>query len=64
MRWSDYPKWGKWAADWAARYHAGLRDQPVRAQVKPGETLAALPLAAPDIAEPMEVILARSEELV
>ena len=64
MRWSDYPKWGKWAADWAARYHAGLRDQPVRAQVKPGETLAALPLAAPDIAEPMEVILADFERIV
>jgi aromatic-L-amino-acid decarboxylase len=64
MRWADYPKWGKWAADWAARYHAGLRDRPVRAQVTPGQTLAALPASPPDQPEKMEVILRDFETIV
>jgi len=42
MRWSDFPKWGRYVADWAADYHAGLRGRPVRAQTKPGEIAAQL----------------------
>ena len=64
MRWSEFPKWGRWAADWAGRYHAGLRDRPVRAQTRPGEVLAALPACPPETAEPMEAILADFEAIV
>ncbi|MEM6941201.1 MAG: pyridoxal-dependent decarboxylase [Pseudomonadota bacterium] len=58
MDWDAFRSRGRDAADWAADYHAGLRDRPVRAQVRPGETLAALPLEAPEAAEPLEEILA------
>lgn len=64
MRWGDFPKWGHWLADWAAQYHAGLRDRPVRAQVKPGSTLAALPDAPPDTAQPIEDVIADFERIV
>jgi len=58
MNWEEFRKRGKDAADWAADYHANLRDRPVRAQTKPGDILAALPLSAPDTAEPIDDILA------
>ncbi|WP_323786392.1 pyridoxal phosphate-dependent decarboxylase family protein [Thalassovita sp.] len=64
MRWSEFPKWGKWAADWAAQYHAGLRDRPVRAQTKPGEVMAQLPTAPPDAPQPIEDIVADFESIV
>jgi aromatic-L-amino-acid decarboxylase len=64
MRWSDFPKWGHWLADWAAQYHATLRDRPVRAQVRPGETLAALPDTPPDAAQPIEDVIADFERIV
>ena len=64
MRWSDFPKWGKWAADWATQYHAGLRDRPVRAQTKPGEVLAALPVSPPDAPQPIEDVIADFERIV
>ncbi|MDQ2089222.1 pyridoxal phosphate-dependent decarboxylase family protein [Marimonas arenosa] len=64
MRWSDFPKWGKWAADWAANYHATLRDRPVRAQTKPGEIAAQLPASPPDAPQPIEDILADFERIV
>lgn len=58
MNWEEFRTRGKDAADWAADYHANLRDRPVRAQTKPGDILAALPLSAPDTAEPIDDILA------
>lgn len=58
MNWEEFRSRGKDAADWAADYHANLRDRPVRAQTKPGDILAALPLSAPDAAEPIDDILA------
>ncbi|MDU8926374.1 pyridoxal-dependent decarboxylase [Alisedimentitalea sp. MJ-SS2] len=64
MRWSDFPKWGKWAADWAANYHATLRERPVRAQTKPGEIAAQLPTAPPDAPQPIEDILSDFETIV
>ncbi|MBA84799.1 pyridoxal phosphate-dependent decarboxylase family protein [Thalassobius sp. S69A] len=64
MRWNDFPKWGKWAADWAANYHAGLKDKPVRAQTKPGDILAALPASPPDSAQPIEDVIADFENIV
>ncbi|MCA0922303.1 pyridoxal phosphate-dependent decarboxylase family protein [Pseudooceanicola nanhaiensis] len=64
MRWTDFPKWGRWMADWAAGYHAGLRDRPVRARSTPGAVLAALPAHAPEAPEPMEQVIADFESLV
>lgn len=61
MDWEDFRKRGTDAAHWAADYHAGLRDRPVRAQVKPGDTLAQLPSQAPEAAEPIDTILADLE---
>ena len=64
MRWSEFSRWGYWLADWAGRYHEGLRDRPVRAQVSAGDTLAALPLEAPEQAEPMADVIADFERIV
>lgn len=64
MRWNEFPKWGKWAANWAAGYHATLRDRPVRARTKPGDIAAQLPLSPPDAAQPIEDIIADFETIV
>ena len=64
MNWSDFPRWGKWMADWAASYHGNLRNLPVRSPAKPGDTLAALPPAAPEAPEPMDQVLADFERIV
>ena len=60
----DLRHWSKRAADWAAEYHAGLRDRPVRAPLTPGAVSAALPPAPPETAEPMETIWADFQRLV
>ncbi|MFZ1339586.1 MAG: pyridoxal-dependent decarboxylase, partial [Paracoccaceae bacterium] len=52
----DLRHWSKRAADWAAEYHAGLRDRAVRAPLLPGAVSSQLPAAAPEAAEPMEAI--------
>jgi aromatic-L-amino-acid decarboxylase len=57
-------QWSKRAADWAADYHAGLRERPVRAPLVPGAVSQQLPGAAPDGAEPMEAIWADFERIV
>lgn len=64
MRWSDFPKWGRYVADWAAEYHAGLRGRPVRAQTKPGEIAAQLDTAAPEEGHPVEEVIADFERIV
>jgi aromatic-L-amino-acid decarboxylase len=64
MNWTDFAGWGRRVADWAADYHQSLRQRPVRAQVKPGEILNALPEAPPELAEEMETIFADFEKIV
>ncbi len=64
MRWSDFPKWGTWLGDWAARYHAGLRDRPVRARTKPGEIAAQLPQSPPEEPQPLDDVIADFERIV
>lgn len=64
MNHDDLNHWSKRAADWARDYHAGLRDRPVRAQTRLGETAAKLPPRAPETAEPMEQIFADFEAIV
>jgi len=64
MNHDDLNHWSKQVADWTQDYHATLRDRPVRAQTAPGETAAKLPLTAPEMAEPMEQILADFQSIV
>jgi aromatic-L-amino-acid/L-tryptophan decarboxylase len=56
--------WSHKAADWGVDYRASLRDLPVRAQTKLGETFNALPESAPESAEPMEAIFADFEKII
>lgn len=37
MKYEDLPEWSVRAAEWAARYHATLRDRPVRPVLEPGQ---------------------------
>lgn len=60
----DLRIWSKRAADWAADYHATLRDRPVRAPLVPGAVARQLPPAPPDAAEPMEAIWQDFERIV
>lgn len=64
MRWTDFPEWGRYVADWAADYHAGLRDRPVRAQTKPGEIAAQLAARAPEQGQPVKEVIADFERIV
>ena len=64
MRWTDFPKWGRYVADWAAEYHGSLRERPVRAQTKPGEIAAQLAAAAPEKGEPVEDVIKDFERIV
>jgi len=64
MRWTDFPKWGRYVAYWAAEYHGSLRERPVRAQTKPGEIAAQLAAAAPEQGEPVEDVIKDFERIV
>lgn len=56
--------WSKRAADWAADYHATLRDRPVRAPLVPGAISRQLPPSPPEAAEPVEAIWSDFERIV
>ncbi len=60
----DLRLWSKRAADWAADYHASLRDRPVRAPLVPGAVARQLPPAPPDSPEPMQAIWDDFERIV
>ena len=47
MDWDDFAKWGGQISGWAAEYHRTLRDRPVRAQARPGDTARLLDAAPP-----------------
>jgi aromatic-L-amino-acid decarboxylase len=64
MDWDDFTGWSKKAADWGADYRTSLRDKPVRAQVKPGDTLAQLPASPPETGQPMEEIWSDFQSIV
>ena len=64
MDWDDFADRAKRAADWAARYHATLRDRPVRARTRPGEIAALLPDAPPESPESMDAVLADFERII
>lgn len=60
----DLWHWSRRAADWAHGYHRTLRDRPVRAPLRPGETAAMLPDAPPEEPEPIDRIFADFERIV
>jgi aromatic-L-amino-acid decarboxylase len=64
MDYSDFTTWSNRATAWGQTYLDGLRDRPVRPRVQPGDVAAQLPKAAPEAAEPMEVIFADFERIV
>ncbi len=64
MEWDEFERWGKHVSEWAAAYHRGLRDRPVRAQTTPGETARQLPETPPEDGEAMETILRDFEDIV
>ena len=52
------------AADWARDYRNGLRDRPVRAQVRPGDIAAQLPKSPPETPESADAIFDDFEAIV
>ena len=52
------------AVDWAATYLETVGDQPVLAQVEPGELSAKLPASAPEHGEPFANVLRDMDELI
>ncbi len=60
----EFQDWSRRAADWGAAYRKAIADQPVRAQVKPGDILSALPTAAPESGEGMEAIMDDLDRLI
>ncbi len=64
MDWDEFSQWGKRISDWAADYHKGLPDLPVRAQTAPGEIATQLTNGPPEGAEAMDNIMADFERIV
>ena len=64
MDFDSYGPWARRAVDWTLDYHRTIRERPVRAPLTPGATLAKLPEAPPEAAEPMEAIFADFERIV
>jgi aromatic-L-amino-acid/L-tryptophan decarboxylase len=60
----DFRKWSHKTADWSADYRASLRDRPVRAQSRPGDTFNAVPADPPESAETMDAIFADFENII
>ncbi len=64
MKYEDLPEWSGRVAEWADSYYRGLRDQPVRARVEPGEVTRAIAPGPPEDAEPMERIFSDFTTLI
>ncbi len=56
MKYEELPEWSAKAAEWAAKYHAELRDRPVRPNMKPGEFGAQIPACPPNLPESISEI--------
>ncbi|MBB93176.1 MAG: aspartate aminotransferase family protein [Rhodobacteraceae bacterium] len=64
MEWSEFGDWAHRVADWSQAYRETVGDRPVRAQVRPGEVLGALPAAPPESGEPMDRIFEDFEQVI
>ena len=60
----EFRRHGHRFVDWMADYLAAIERRPVRAQVRPGEIAAQLPLAAPAQGEPLEWIFTDFERIL
>ncbi|HEV8673924.1 MAG TPA: pyridoxal-dependent decarboxylase [Methylomirabilota bacterium] len=59
-----FRRYGRAVVDWIADYLAHPERYPVLARVKPGDVRGALPAAAPEAPEPLDVILGDVERLI
>ena len=59
-----FREWSRKAADWGVDYRSTLKDRPVRAQTRPGDIFNAVPVAPPELAEPIEAIFADFEQTI
>src|SRR5262244_2734200 len=64
MNLEAFRHWAHKAADWSADYLGNVAKLPVRAQVKPGDTLKQLPLSPPKTGESMEQIFADLDRII
>jgi len=64
MDWDEFAEWSGKIGTWGAQYHKSMRDRPVRAQTRPGEIAAQLPLCAPEAGEGMHDIFADIDRVV
>ncbi len=64
MQHDELPEWSKKAAEWAADYHATLRERPVRSQSAPGEISRQIAKSPPDSADSMEAIFADFQNII
>lgn len=64
MDWNEFARRGADAAAWAADYHAGLGDRPVRAPLTPGQTALQIPDHPPEEGSEMGAVLADFEQVV
>ncbi|WP_299689293.1 pyridoxal-dependent decarboxylase [uncultured Tateyamaria sp.] len=64
MSWDDFAHYAKAAADWGADYRKTIRDQPVRAQTKPGDIAALLDTSPPETGTGLDRIMADFERVV
>ncbi len=64
MNWDDFAGWSARIGAWGADYHKSLRDRPVRAQTKPGDIAAQLPLSPPEAPEQMDAIFGDIDAII
>ncbi|MCK4766293.1 MAG: aspartate aminotransferase family protein [Candidatus Aminicenantes bacterium] len=60
----EFRKYGHELVDWMAGYLDEIRKYPVKAQTKPGEIIAQLPLSPPRQGEPMDAIIADFKKII
>lgn len=60
----SFRRHGHELVDWMADYLVSVGERPVRAQVRPGEIAAGLPLRPPEAGEPFEAIMADFERVI
>ncbi|WP_212632047.1 pyridoxal-dependent decarboxylase [Pseudomonas sp. KB-10] len=60
----EFRKYGHQLIDRIADYRSGVAELPVMAQVRPGELRDALPISAPQQAEPFETVLSDLDRLI
>jgi aromatic-L-amino-acid decarboxylase len=60
----EFRRAGHELVDWVADYRSRVAGLPVRSGVAPGEVMAALPAVAPEVAEPLEALIADLDRVI